>query len=378
MSSLASRLGLLTLSNPSVLACSVIQERNVHHHMERGNLKRYLGIGRSNTAKANRNTHINEKKFRQLRGRKNIPVELPDYQLLSKAKDMYPDELRVAMLKQGMNSNKDVASRQWNEAQLTLNSFGLAMDNYIPPEDPLPIFPEMNQPVSGAKAKFSEVQERVKHRWFNYFNGMRIIKKKEGMQKFNKKEFAKTAEQIYVDTFEALSKRDKVKLLNLITEHCFEKMWPDVSARSLQWEFVEFSQPSEVIAVRAGDFPYKSGNHIAQITVKMYPVIKRAIYDRFGRILVGNPDEVKSNVEYVLFENHISNLDGKWRIHDKVYPSWATVKDKIERPNLLKKAEEEQDDIDRPEKPAKFKLGIEDTLRKQMKEHKEKEEDGLA
>lgn len=46
-------------------------------------------------------------------------------------------------------------------------------------------------------------------------------------------------------------------------------MWPDVEKGNLDWELVEFTQPSQVVSVRAGDFPHKSGNFVAQITVKM-------------------------------------------------------------------------------------------------------------
>ncbi|CAD5221098.1 unnamed protein product [Bursaphelenchus xylophilus] len=370
--SLTSKLTLLGRQNAYALSANIIHERGVHHHMERSDILRYLGIKRSNTAKANRNTHVNEKKFRQLRGRKNVMIELPDYEFERKGKDMYADDMRIAMLKKGINVNKDVAARQWNESQLTMQTFGMSIDNYIPPEDPLPLLPEVSQIISGTKAKASEVGERVKHRWHNYFNGLRIIKKKEGLQNFKTKNFVRDAERIYIDAFKALSERNKLRLLGLITEHCFEKMWPDVENRSLVWEFVEFSQPSQVVAIRAGDFPYKSGNYIAQITVKMHPVIKRAVYDRFGRVLLGHPEETKSNVEYVLFENHISNIDGVWRMHDKVYPSWTQTKDSIHRHDLLARLEDEED-IDRPAGPKKFELGIEDRLRREEKKQREKE-----
>lgn len=38
----------------------------VHHHKEAENMERFLGIKRSNSAKANRNTHHNERKFRKV------------------------------------------------------------------------------------------------------------------------------------------------------------------------------------------------------------------------------------------------------------------------------------------------------------------------
>lgn len=45
---------------------STVQRALVHHHMERHDLARFLGIKRSNRARANRNTHVNEKMFRKV------------------------------------------------------------------------------------------------------------------------------------------------------------------------------------------------------------------------------------------------------------------------------------------------------------------------
>lgn len=49
-------------------------------------------------------------------------------------------------------------------------------------------------------------------------------------------------------------------------------MWPDVEKGSLVWEHLGFKSPTEVISVRCADYPYKSGNDIAQITVRMHSV----------------------------------------------------------------------------------------------------------
>jgi hypothetical protein len=40
--------------------------RCVHHHLERDDFERFIGMKRSNPQKANRNTHINEKKWRRI------------------------------------------------------------------------------------------------------------------------------------------------------------------------------------------------------------------------------------------------------------------------------------------------------------------------
>lgn len=37
---------------------------------------------------------------------------------------------------------------------------------------------------------------------------------------------------------------------------------------TLRWEFVRFTEPSRVIGVRVVDMPLKSGNDIAQVTVR--------------------------------------------------------------------------------------------------------------
>ena len=51
-----------------------------------------------------------------------------------------------------------------------------------------------------------------------------------------------------------------------------------------------------------------------------------AVYDRFGRLLYGNPIVAKDTLEYVVFEKHLSNVYGKWRIHGKIVPDWVEEK----------------------------------------------------
>ncbi|EUB58427.1 39S ribosomal protein L45 [Echinococcus granulosus] len=48
-----------------------------------------------------------------------------------------------------------------------------------------------------------------------------------------------------------------------------------------------------------------------------------AIYDRFGRLLYGHPSSPVDVLEYVVFENYITDEYGQWRIHGKVAPAWA-------------------------------------------------------
>jgi large subunit ribosomal protein L45 len=47
-----------------------------------------------------------------------------------------------------------------------------------------------------------------------------------------------------------------------------------------------------------------------------------AIYDRFGRLIHGNPVVAKDVLEYVVFENFLTSSYGKWRMHAKIIPDW--------------------------------------------------------
>jgi hypothetical protein len=48
-----------------------------------------------------------------------------------------------------------------------------------------------------------------------------------------------------------------------------------------------------------------------------------AVYDRFGRLAFGSPTVPKTVLEYVVFERYLTGMYGKWRLHDKIRPTWA-------------------------------------------------------
>merc|ERR1719278_876042 len=48
-----------------------------------------------------------------------------------------------------------------------------------------------------------------------------------------------------------------------------------------------------------------------------------AVYDRFGRLIHGNPHVAKDVLEYVVFEKHLADTYGKWRLHGKIIPQTA-------------------------------------------------------
>lgn len=54
-----------------------------------------------------------------------------------------------------------------------------------------------------------------------------------------------------------------------------------------------------------------------------------AIYDRFGRLMLGNEEQPKDVLEYLVIERHLVNPYGCWRLHGKIVPSWAPAKDPV-------------------------------------------------
>lgn len=64
-----------------------------------------------------------------------------------------------------------------------------------------------------------------------------------------------------------------------------------------------------------------------QVTVRFHTRQQLAVYDRFGRLIHGSEIIAKDVLEYIVFEKHLSNLYGVWRIHDKIIPDWAPPKD---------------------------------------------------
>ncbi|CAB3402288.1 unnamed protein product [Caenorhabditis bovis] len=316
---------------PAHSAACAVQVAGVHHHKEAGDSARYQGMARSNRAKANRNTHVNEKMFRRMRGRKTVIMDLPMDSAREKEDAMSPKEMRIELLKRGTNPYKEAAPRVWNESQITFQSiYGIA-DPYVPPENPASFTDVQN--------KFDEVKQRMQHKFYNWRMGTNRIKKKQGFEKFDIKSFTSKAEDIYVQAHKALQNRDKNAMHRFITEYAFAKMWPDVENGSVRFELVDVIEPSKVVAVRCFDNPPKSGNDIAQITVRMHTKQKLAIYDRFGRLILGSEEEPKDVVEYVVFENHIAVVDGEWRLHGKIYPRWIEPKQGSHLTHLLNEGE---------------------------------------
>jgi len=62
---------------------------------------------------------------------------------------------------------------------------------------------------------------------------------------------------------------------------------------------------------------YMHENNLCCVVLKIL-----AIYDRFGRLAHGSEKLAKDCLEYVVFENHIADEYGCWRLHGKILPDW--------------------------------------------------------
>lgn len=70
-----------------------------------------------------------------------------------------------------------------------------------------------------------------------------------------------------------------------------------------------------------------------------------AIYDRFGRLIHGSEIVAKDVLEYVVFEKHIANEYGRWRIHGKIIPDWLPPREPSRR-TFIYQPETEEKSID--------------------------------
>lgn len=167
----------------------------------------------------------------------------------------------------------------------------------------------------GAKQKVEFVEKRSKS-----MMAVRKIRKYE--EDYDPKDFAQKAQELYIAAHEALAAKDLPRLIELVTERAYPEMLHNTKLKTIRWEFVKSLEPPRVVQVRVTDLISKE-NVFAQITVRFHTQQKLAIYDRFGRLEHGSEIIVKDVLEYVIFENNISNAYGVWRLHAKIIPDWA-------------------------------------------------------
>lgn len=254
-------------------------------------------------------------KFRQARKQKVLKIELPDFDEFRRERKMSPDEVKKIMKEKGLSP-----ARPWTERPLVVSCTAGIFEGYVPPEGDGRM---SSISVSGAKQKLEWLQKKGRS-----FMALRKIRNFE--EDFDVAEFAEKMQQIYIDAHAALAEKDEDKLHELVTETCYPEMMLNVARKTLRWQFLESLELPRACHVRCTDVITKE-NVFAQITVRFHSKQTLAVYDRFGRLMHGSEVVAKDVLEYVVFEKHLANQYGQWRIQGKIIPDWMPAKDPVAR-----------------------------------------------
>lgn len=224
--------------------------------------------------------------------------------------------------------------RPYMERPFYISSTGGTFEPYVPPEGDGKV-----SSISGvAKEKMMFLEKKGK-------SMLAVRKIRSYDEDFEPPEFSEQAQQIYIKAHEAMMNQDKYELRKFVTERAYPEMRHNMSNKTIRWKFLKSLEQPYVIHARCTDVITKE-NMFAQVTVRFHTQQTLAIYDRFGRLMHGSEILAKDVLEYVVFEKHISNEYGVWRLHDKIIPDWSppldpSAKTYVEEPEPPAKEEEE-------------------------------------
>ncbi|XP_034544915.1 39S ribosomal protein L45, mitochondrial [Notolabrus celidotus] len=211
-----------------------------------------------------------------------------------------------------------VFRQQYFERPINIACSAGVFDPYIPPEGDARL---SSLSKEGLKQRTEQIRQSATSQ-------LAIRKIKEHDSEFTTKGFAVRAQEIFIEAHHALANFDKAKLHSLVTERCYPEMTRGNRYKSIRWRFIESLELPKVVHARCPDMVTK-GNMYGQVTVRMHSKQTLAIYDRFGRLMLGSDEQPKDVLEYLVIERHLVNPYGRWRLHGKIVPSWAPAKDPI-------------------------------------------------
>ncbi|KAI0233971.1 putative 39S ribosomal protein L45, mitochondrial [Lamellibrachia satsuma] len=249
-----------------------------------------------------------EPKWRKLRAQKVIKVNVPDWNKLQREANFTPEEMRTEMKKKGI-----LPPRTFQERSIIIASTSSFFEEYVPPEGD-----GLASLVSGAGAKqrMTELEKKGK-------SYMQLRKIKQFDEDFDTKVFPDEAQDIYIKANKLLEnyKENEDDLHELVTEKAYPEMIHKLDKKTLRWEFIKSLEPPRVVHLRTTHLISKE-NMYAQVTVRLHTQQTLALYDRFGRLMYGGENLVKDCLEYVVYEKHLSDEYGRWRVHGKIIPTW--------------------------------------------------------
>uniref|UniRef100_A0A8C7U5S6 Large ribosomal subunit protein mL45 n=1 Tax=Oncorhynchus mykiss TaxID=8022 RepID=A0A8C7U5S6_ONCMY len=193
-----------------------------------------------------------------------------------------------------------VLRQEYMERAINIACTAGVFDPYIPPEGDARL-------SSLSKEGLKQRTEQIKQ---GAASQLAIRKIKEHDAEFTTKAFPVKAQEIFIHSLSY----DPNQLGNRY--------------KTLRWHFVESLEPPKVVHARCPDMVSK-GNLYGQVTVRMHSRQTLAVYDRFGRLMMGSEEEPRDVLEYLVLERHLVNPYGMWRLHGKIVPAWAPVKEPI-------------------------------------------------
>ncbi|XP_056892075.1 39S ribosomal protein L45, mitochondrial isoform X1 [Takifugu flavidus] len=211
-----------------------------------------------------------------------------------------------------------VFRQQYMERPINIACTAGVFDPYIPPEGDARL---SSLSKEGLKQRTEQLRQSAASQ-------LAIRKIKEHDSEFTTKIFAERAQEIFIEAHNCLTNFNKEKLHSLLTERCYPEMTRGNRYKTIRWRFVESLELPRVVHARCPDMISK-GNLYGQVTVRMHSRQTLAIYDRFGRLMLGSEEQPKDVLEYLVLERHLVNPYGCWRLHGKIVPSWAPAKDPI-------------------------------------------------
>ncbi|XP_068119173.1 large ribosomal subunit protein mL45 isoform X2 [Hyperolius riggenbachi] len=209
------------------------------------------------------------------------------------------------------------------ERPITISCTAGVIDPYVPPEGDARL---STLSKDGLKQRTEQLKQTAASQ-------LAIRKVKNYDEDFTSKAFPEKAKEIFIAAHNCLTQFDRHKLHQLVTERCYPEMVRGNRYRTIRWSYEESLEPPRIVQVRCSDMVSKD-NMYGQVTVRMHSKQILIIYDRFGRVECGK-DEPRDVLEYVVFERHLTNPYGSWRMHGKIVPAWAPPKEPIVKTVVL-------------------------------------------
>ncbi|XP_053695632.1 probable 39S ribosomal protein L45, mitochondrial [Sabethes cyaneus] len=247
-------------------------------------------------------------RWKKLRKAKVVKIDIPN--LNERVEDLSQEQMKTRMKERGI-----LPPRPWLERPFHISCTGGVFEPYVPPEGDGKMSAISKE---GAKQKFELLEKKTK-------SMMAIRKIRNYDEDFEAPEFAAEAQNIYINAHNTLAEKNKYKLRELVTERAYPELMHNIADKTIHWKFLQSLEPPRVVHARVTDVISKE-NLFAQVTVRFHTQQMLAIYDRFGRLMHGSEAIVKDCLEYVVFEKHLSNEYGVWRLHEKIVPDWMPPK----------------------------------------------------